>query len=200
MRRRRRGRGRGMNRFAALLDRLSYEPARNGKLRLIADYFRSRARSRPRLCARGAHRRAVVPARQGRAYPHADRRAHRPGAVRDVLRLRRRPVGDGGADVAGANSPRSVFTPPPRAVGGVGGGGIRCAHSSVASDEAPPTPNPSPPRAPRVGEGSALRCAERQRPPSPTSSPPSPPSANPNCPRNSRAGSTSSTRPAAGRC
>ncbi|HVG51387.1 MAG TPA: ATP-dependent DNA ligase, partial [Xanthobacteraceae bacterium] len=30
-----------MNRFAALLDRLSYEPARNGKLRLIADYFRS---------------------------------------------------------------------------------------------------------------------------------------------------------------
>jgi DNA ligase-1 len=30
-----------MNRFAALLDRLSYEPSRNNKLRLIADYFRS---------------------------------------------------------------------------------------------------------------------------------------------------------------
>ena len=29
-----------MNRFAALLDRLSYEPSRNNKLRLIADYFR----------------------------------------------------------------------------------------------------------------------------------------------------------------
>ncbi|MGZ5827451.1 MAG: cisplatin damage response ATP-dependent DNA ligase [Xanthobacteraceae bacterium] len=29
-----------MNRFAALLDRLSYEPSRNGKLRLITDYFR----------------------------------------------------------------------------------------------------------------------------------------------------------------
>ncbi len=29
-----------MNRFAALLDRLAYEPRRNGKLRLIADYFR----------------------------------------------------------------------------------------------------------------------------------------------------------------
>jgi len=29
-----------VNRFAALLDRLSYEPARNGKLRLITDYFR----------------------------------------------------------------------------------------------------------------------------------------------------------------
>ena len=30
-----------MNRFAELLDRLTYEPARNAKLRLITDYFRS---------------------------------------------------------------------------------------------------------------------------------------------------------------
>src|SRR6202045_1011347 len=30
-----------MNRFAELLDRLAYEPARNNKLRLITDYFRS---------------------------------------------------------------------------------------------------------------------------------------------------------------
>jgi DNA ligase 1 len=30
-----------MNRFAELLDRLAYEPARNSKLRLITDYFRS---------------------------------------------------------------------------------------------------------------------------------------------------------------
>src|ERR1700742_1176017 len=29
-----------MNRFAALLDRLAYEPRRNAKLRLLADYFR----------------------------------------------------------------------------------------------------------------------------------------------------------------
>src|SRR3954471_14628915 len=28
-----------MNRFAALLDRLAYEPRRNAKLRLMADYF-----------------------------------------------------------------------------------------------------------------------------------------------------------------
>src|SRR6185503_13856935 len=28
-----------MNRFAALLDRLAYEPGRNAKLRLLADYF-----------------------------------------------------------------------------------------------------------------------------------------------------------------
>src|SRR5689334_24391279 len=30
-----------MNRFAALLDRLAYEPSRNAKLRLLADYFRT---------------------------------------------------------------------------------------------------------------------------------------------------------------
>src|SRR5436190_24335784 len=29
-----------MNRFAALLDRLAYEPGRNNKLRLMTDYFR----------------------------------------------------------------------------------------------------------------------------------------------------------------
>src|SRR6185295_18335275 len=31
--------GRNMKRFAELLDRLAYEPARNAKLRLITDYF-----------------------------------------------------------------------------------------------------------------------------------------------------------------
>jgi DNA ligase-1 len=30
-----------MNRFAELLDRLSFEPSRNNKLRLMTDYFRS---------------------------------------------------------------------------------------------------------------------------------------------------------------
>ena len=30
-----------MNRFADLLDRLAYEPARNNKLRLITDYLRA---------------------------------------------------------------------------------------------------------------------------------------------------------------
>ena len=30
-----------MNKFAALLDRLAYEPGRNDKLRLIADYLRT---------------------------------------------------------------------------------------------------------------------------------------------------------------
>ena len=30
-----------MNRFAALLDRLAYEPGRNAKLRLLTEYFRT---------------------------------------------------------------------------------------------------------------------------------------------------------------
>ena len=30
-----------MNRFAALLDRLAYEPSRNAKLRLLTDHFRT---------------------------------------------------------------------------------------------------------------------------------------------------------------
>src|ERR1044072_131619 len=32
-----------MNRFAALLDRLAYEPSRNAKLRLLTGYFRDTA-------------------------------------------------------------------------------------------------------------------------------------------------------------
>ena len=93
---------RSMNRFAALLDRLAYEPRRNAKLRLLIGLFPRDARSRSRLGARGDHRRAVVPPRQARPHPRADRRAHRPGAVRAVLRLCRRPLGDRRADVAGA--------------------------------------------------------------------------------------------------
>ena len=99
---RRRGR-RGMNRFAELLDRLAYEPGRNNKLRLIdRPIFAKYARSRSRLRAGGADRRAVVQARQARADPRPDRRAHRSGAVRAVVRLRRRSLRDGCADVAEA--------------------------------------------------------------------------------------------------
>ena len=94
---------RRMNRFAELLDRLAYEPGRNNKLRLIDGLFPRDARSRARLGARRAHRRAVLPARQARHDPRADRGAHRPGAVRTVLRLCRRPLRDRRADVAGGS-------------------------------------------------------------------------------------------------
>jgi hypothetical protein len=45
-----------MNRFAELLDRLAYEPSRNNKLRLMADYF-------PILSADGRWRRSPVGSR-----------------------------------------------------------------------------------------------------------------------------------------
>ena len=60
-------RGGGMNRFAELLDRLAYEPAATDKLRLMTDYFRSHARSRARLGAGRADRRAEFSACQSRA-------------------------------------------------------------------------------------------------------------------------------------
>ena len=49
--RRLRGRGGRMKAFAELLDRLSYTPSRNAKLRLMAGLFPRHARSRPRLGA-----------------------------------------------------------------------------------------------------------------------------------------------------
>ena len=67
------------------------------------------ARSRARLGARRAHRRAQLHARQARPYPQPDRGAHRPGAVRAVLRLCRRSFRDRRADVAAA-----ACSPPPR--------------------------------------------------------------------------------------
>src|SRR5438045_355700 len=57
-------------------------------------------RSRSRLCAGGADRRAVVQARQAGLDPRPHRRAHRSRAVRPVLRLCRRSLGDRSADVA----------------------------------------------------------------------------------------------------
>ena len=58
-----------MNRFAALLDALLFTPSRNGKLRLMREYFATDARSRARLGAGGADRRARL--RRGQARPGA---------------------------------------------------------------------------------------------------------------------------------
>ena len=66
-----------MNRFAALLDRLAYEPSRNAKLRLMTDYFRTTPdpdRGYALAAITGA---LVVSPRQARHHPRADRGAHR---------------------------------------------------------------------------------------------------------------------------
>jgi DNA ligase-1 len=68
-----------MNRFAELLDRLTYEPARNAKLRLMTDYFRST--SDPE---RGWALAALTGAL---SFPHA-----KPGLIRNLIAERTDPV------------------------------------------------------------------------------------------------------------
>ena len=68
-----------MNRFAELLDRLAYEPARNAKLRLMTDYFRSTPDPE-----RGW---ALAALTGSLSFPHA-----RPGLVRSLIAERTDPV------------------------------------------------------------------------------------------------------------
>jgi DNA ligase-1 len=68
-----------MNRFAELLDRLAYEPGRNNKLRLIADYFRSTT---------DPERGWALAALTGvLSFPHA-----KPGLIRNLIAERTDPV------------------------------------------------------------------------------------------------------------
>ena len=90
-----------MNNFAELLDRLAYEPGRNNKLRLIADYLRTTPDPERGFALAALTGALSFQHAKAGDDPRADRRAHRPGAVRAVLRLCRRSVGDGRADVAG---------------------------------------------------------------------------------------------------
>ena len=108
----------GMKRFAALLDRLSYEPSRNNKLRLMMDYFATthdpeRGWALAALTG-GPH----FPARQAGRDPRAHRGAHRPGAVRAVLRLCRRSLGDRRLDVAGRGREQTPHASAHRVVAG----------------------------------------------------------------------------------
>jgi DNA ligase-1 len=68
-----------MNRFAELLDRLTYEPARNAKLRLMSDYFRSTPDPE-----RGWALAALTGAL---SFPHA-----KPGLIRNLIAERTDPV------------------------------------------------------------------------------------------------------------
>ena len=68
-----------MNRFAELLDRLTYEQGRNNKLRLMTDYFRSTADPE-----RGW---ALAALTGGLSFPHA-----KPGLIRSLIAERTDPV------------------------------------------------------------------------------------------------------------
>jgi DNA ligase-1 len=140
-----------MKRFAELLDRLSYEPGRNNKLRLMTDYFRHTPDP-----DRGYALAALTGAL---SFQYA-----KPNVLRTLITERTDPVlfglsrdyvGDTSETIAlmwPAPSPRTRSAPlPPRALasGGEGSG----VGGEAALAEAPPTPNPSPPHASHVGGG-----------------------------------------------
>ena len=138
-----------MNRFAGLLDRLTYEQGRNNKLRLMTDYFRSTADPE-----RGWALAALTGAL---SFPHA-----KPGLIRSLIAERSDPVlfelsydyvGDLSETVAlmwtPTFAPRTPFPP----VGEGGEAGREVSHeskpvqvlpSSKAQNLPTPSPNPSP--------------------------------------------------------
>jgi DNA ligase-1 len=134
-----------MNRFAELLDRLAYEPARNNKLRLITDYFRSTADPE-----RGWALAALTGAL---SFPHA-----KAGLIRSLIAERTDPVlfelsydyvGDLSETVAlmWPSSPSPLV-----GEGGVGGREGKSQVPTVVNEQSSPpshplptpTPNPSP--------------------------------------------------------
>jgi DNA ligase-1 len=139
-----------MNRFAELLDRLAYEPARNNKLRLITDYFRFTPDPE-----RGWALAALTGAL---SFPHA-----KAGLIRSLIAERTDPVlfalsydyvGDLSETVAlmwPASSPsphpgRACARPSASLLGeGRGGASGGNAQASTTVSHLPtPTPNPSP--------------------------------------------------------
>jgi DNA ligase-1 len=139
-----------MNRFAELLDRLAYEPARNNKLRLITDYFRSTPDPE-----RGWALAALTGAL---SFPHA-----KAGLIRSLIAERTDPVlfelsydyvGDLSETVALMwPSPLAQGAPSPLVgEGGVGGREGTSQASTVVNEQSSPpshhlptpTPNPSP--------------------------------------------------------
>src|SRR5208283_4728183 len=131
-----------MNRFAELLDRLAYEPARNNKLRLITDYFRSTPDPE-----RGW---ALAALTGSLSFPHA-----KAGLIRSLIAERTDPVlfelsydyvGDLSETVALMwPSPLARRTPSSLVGEGWGGGSRGDANASTLASLLPtPTPSPSP--------------------------------------------------------
>ncbi len=127
-----------MNRFAELLNRLAYEPARNAKLRLITDYFRSTVDPE-----RGWALAALTGAL---SFPHA-----KAGLIRSLIAERTDPVlfelsydyvGDFSETVA-LMWPAPIPSPLV-GEGWDGGGAGKRKVSTLTSDLTTPTPNPSP--------------------------------------------------------
>jgi len=128
-----------MNRFAELLDRLTYEQGRNNKLRLMTDYFRSTADPE-----RGW---ALAALTGGLSFPHA-----KPGLIRSLIAERTDPVlfelsydyvGDLSETVALMWPPTPAQGTPSPLVGGGGSGGSPSTATLIAHLPTT-TPGPSP--------------------------------------------------------
>ena len=90
-----------MNRFAELLDALLFSPSRNGKLRLMQEYFATTPDpERGWALAALTGELGFAEAKPSQVRDVGDV-AGRPRAVRLVLGFRRRSRRDGGADLAG---------------------------------------------------------------------------------------------------
>src|SRR5579862_8921955 len=126
-----------MNRFAELLDRLAYEPARNNKLRLITEYFRSTP---------DPERGWALAALTGvLSFPHATA-----GLIRSLIAERTDPVlfelsYDYVGDLSETVALMWPSSPSPLVGEGRGGGSGGDAQASTTVSHLPtPTPNPSP--------------------------------------------------------
>ncbi len=148
-----------MNRFAELLDRLAYEPGRNNKLRLLTNYFRE-VEDPDRGYALAALTGAL-------SFKHA-----KPGLIRDLIAARTDPVlfalsYDYLGDLSETVALMWPKTPLPPRSGGEGsgvGGGAAITEAAFPADS-PPTPDPSPPRATRVGGGERTVLGHNSPPP-----------------------------------
>src|SRR5215213_6505734 len=131
-----------MNRFAALLDSLAYEPSRNAKLRLMTDYFRTTPDP-----DRGFALAAMTGAL---SFRHA-----KAGIIRALIAERTEPVlfelsYDYVGDLSETVALMWPSAPLPPRSGGEGSGVAGSAANSSASALAQRPPAPSPPRAARV--------------------------------------------------
>ncbi len=189
-----------MNRFAELLDCLAYEPARNNKLRLMTEYFRSTGDPE-----RGWALAALTGAL---SFPHA-----KPGLIRQLIAERTDPVlfelsydyvGDLSETVAlmwpqSPATPLAQRTPSPLVGEGCGRGsglrppkgfGAQKGFGPQAGGGPTPTPIPSPQGGGEEQAGASITLSSVIE--TLTSS------ARRSCRNSWRAGSRRSTRPAAG--
>src|SRR5271170_7595198 len=136
-----------MNRFAELLNRLAYEPARNSKLRLITDYFR--ATSDPE---RGWALAALTGAL---SFPHA-----KAGLIRSLIAERTDPVlFELSYDYVGDLSETVALMWPNSSSPAGGGGGERSEPVGAAAVRLASAPTPPPPSL-RGGPPPPLRGGE----------------------------------------